>query len=131
MRGVKSPTKKGLSQRVLFVYGTLRQGQPLHKLLQGANFLGEGRVQGFALYDLGDYPAACPQEGGLVWGELYEVPEDIISLLDEVEDEYCRETVQVELLDGGRLQAQMYVFRRSLPESLRIFSGKWEKSFSS
>ena len=115
----------------LFVYGTLKRGQPLHGLLRGATLLGEGRVKGFALYDLGDYPAARPEEGSCIWGEVYEVPEDLLPLLDEVEDEYRREEVLVELSGGSLISAQMYVYRDPLPEDRRLPTGRWEKSSSS
>ncbi|QJA05774.1 gamma-glutamylcyclotransferase [Thermosulfurimonas marina] len=116
---------------ILFVYGTLRRGQPLHGLLRGASLMGEGWVEGFALYDLGDYPAARPWEKGRIWGELYAVPEELLPLLDQVEDEYRRETVLVECSSGAKIPAQMYVYRDPLPESQRLLSERWERSSSS
>lgn len=112
----------------LFVYGTLKRGQPLHELLEGASFLGEGWVEGFALYDLGAWPAAYPEKTGRIWGEVYEVPEGLLPLLDQVEDEYRRETIIVELPEGRRVLAQMYVYRGSLSGKRRLLSGRWEKS---
>ena len=112
----------------LFVYGTLKRGEPLHHLLEGARFLGEGRVKGYALYDLGDYPAARPagpQEA--VLGEVYEIEPERLTVLDEVEDEYRRLRVQVELEDGASLSAWMYVYHTPLPETLRLPGGRWPK----
>jgi len=54
-----------------FVYGTLRRGFPLHRLLAGrAEFVGLGTVPA-RLVDLGAYPAAVPDAHGLVVGEVY------------------------------------------------------------
>ncbi len=113
----------------IFVYGTLKRGEPLHHLLEGAKFLGEGRVKGYTLYDLGEYPAARPTSGeASVWGEVYEIPPELLTILDEVEDEYDRREVPVELEDGRILTAWMYIYRTPLPEEKRLSSGRWAGS---
>ncbi|MBX6422092.1 gamma-glutamylcyclotransferase [Thermosulfurimonas sp. F29] len=110
----------------LFVYGTLRRGQPLHYLLEGARFLGEGTVRGFTLYDLGEYPAVRPgAEESRVRGEVYEIDPGLFEVLDEVEDEYERRTVPVELSDGRVLEAWMYIYRKPLPENRRLKREEW------
>ncbi len=112
--------------KLLFVYGTLKRGQPLHYLLASARFLGVGRVRGYALYDLGEYPAARPAEPqNFVRGEIYEVPEEIIPILDEVEDEYHRERARVETDSGAILEVELYVFNEELPEEKRLPEGEW------
>ncbi len=114
----------------LFVYGTLKRGEPLHYLLEGARFLGEGHVRGYALYHLGEYPAVRPaSETSLVWGEVYEIPSELLPVLDEVEDEYQRQKVRVKMKGrDGFLQAWIYVYRDPLPEHLRIPEGRWVSS---
>ncbi|OAQ20122.1 gamma-glutamylcyclotransferase family protein [Thermosulfurimonas dismutans] len=113
----------------IFVYGTLKRGESLHYLLREARFLGEGRVKGYALYDLGEYPAARPASGeAFVWGEIYEIKPDLFEVLDEVEDEYDRQEVPVEIEDSRVITAWMYIYREPLPESKRLLSGKWGKS---
>ena len=50
----------------IVVYGLLRRGARMNNLLHGAEFLGEVVVDGYQLYDLGDYPAAVAGEGVIV-----------------------------------------------------------------
>jgi gamma-glutamylaminecyclotransferase len=71
----------------LFVYGTLRYGQPGHALLRGAPLLAEVHTAArFTLVELGGYPALV--EGGqtAIVGEIYEVEADILTELDRYED---------------------------------------------
>src|SRR2546425_1185234 len=56
---------------LLFVYGTLMRGFPLHPLLEGqAEYLGEAATPGL-LFDLGRYPAALKSATGEIRGEIY------------------------------------------------------------
>ncbi len=67
----------------LFVYGTLKKGQPNHELLEAeiregfAEYLGEGTLQGFVLYDRGNFPVAVPGPG-TVHGECYRIPRELL-----------------------------------------------------
>lgn len=79
-----NPLSKGEEHTLLFVYGTLKRGQPNHARLQGAPCLGEATLQGAALYDLGPFPMAIAGEGS-VDGELYGVGWDALSQLDAFE----------------------------------------------
>lgn len=65
----------------LFVYGTLRSGQPNAPRLGGATLLGMATVHG-RLIHLGDYPGLVVGDG-VVHGELYELP---IAALDRIDD---------------------------------------------
>ncbi|MBK8804980.1 MAG: gamma-glutamylcyclotransferase [Fibrobacteres bacterium] len=67
----------------LFVYGTLRSGQPNAPRLGGATFLGMGTTSG-KLIHLGDYPALVPGDGTVI-GELYELPLAALTRIDELE----------------------------------------------
>jgi len=112
----------------ILVYGTLKEGGPLHYLLEGSRFLGKGRVWGYALYDLGAYPAARPaKEDYFIWGEVYEIEPALLELLNEVENEYYLEEVWVEIGESQVLKAWMYVYRRPLRASWCLSEGKWEK----
>lgn len=67
----------------LFVYGTLMRGEANHGVLERvlkrgeAQFLGEARVEGFELYDLGSFPVAVPGPGQ-VEGERYRIPRSLL-----------------------------------------------------
>lgn len=99
----------------LFVYGTLRRGQPLHHELvtARAEFVGEARMRG-RLYDLGRYPGALAEGEQVIAGELYRLSEPPAAFrrLDAVEgSEYRRSVVCVDLAGRGR-RAWAYLLRK-------------------
>jgi gamma-glutamylcyclotransferase (GGCT)/AIG2-like uncharacterized protein YtfP len=96
----------------LFVYGTLKSGQRANHLLAGGVCLGPATLPGgFALYDLGDHPGLIedPDSKDVIEGELWEVPEQAIPILDEYEGypSYFGKRI-VSLSDGQRVQAYLY-----------------------
>ncbi len=117
----------------VFVYGTLRRGFSLHKHLRKTRvrFLGKGKIRG-CLYDLGEFPGACPSElpTDEVEGELYELiqPTEQLKVLDKIEefdpcrpDEslFVRRLTVVELQTGQRVEAWVY-FLPQKPSSARL-----------
>lgn len=97
----------------VFVYGTLKRGQPNHKvLLDGAHgratFRARGRTEEpFPLVIAGEHNIprllALPGRGRRVLGEIYAVDERMLRFLDEFEgcpDMYQRVQVRVEVLEG-------------------------------
>jgi gamma-glutamylcyclotransferase (GGCT)/AIG2-like uncharacterized protein YtfP len=72
------------SQPLLFVYGSLKRGQPAHHLLKGLPWLGEAWLPGACLHDLGPFPMAVPGEGR-IHGEVYGVWEADLAALDGYE----------------------------------------------
>jgi gamma-glutamylaminecyclotransferase len=111
---------------LLFVYGTLMRGQSAHALLgPGARFVAEARTEPkFMLADMGEYPALV--EGGrtAVSGELYEVDDAVLVVLDDYEDVphmYERRSVEI----GGQT-AFVYLLRPELADGVPIIaSGDW------
>ena len=101
-----------------FVYGTLKNGYRNHRLLENSKFVGNGEIKGFALYDLGSFPAIVDSENPeeIILGELYEIDEPTLASLDHLESEghlYKRRLVNV-AVDGNELDAYVYVFLRDL-----------------
>jgi gamma-glutamylcyclotransferase (GGCT)/AIG2-like uncharacterized protein YtfP len=109
----------------LFVYGSLLRGERHHDVLAGATFVREAlTTPGFAIYDLGDYPALVRAEDGVVAGELYDVSESLLAALDAFEGE-AYERAQVSL-DAGEA-AEAYVRPGPMPDgATRIPSGSWK-----
>ncbi len=118
----------------VFVYGTLRPGQPGFDELKLANrveHLGPAAVAG-SLYDLGDYPGAVLRSAGVIVGELLRPLDDaVLPLLDEFElfdpsdpagSEYLR--VPVTAL-GQSGSAWIYIYNFPLDGARLIASGDW------
>ena len=112
----------------LFVYGTLLAGEPNHRILQGATFVGPAYTQPhFRMVSLGACPAIVPDGSTSVAGEAYDVDGTMLARVDELEghpDFYTRTPI---LLDDGTA-AQAYLLR---PTQVRgaseILSGKWRR----
>ncbi|MFM7268110.1 MAG: gamma-glutamylcyclotransferase [Cyanobium sp.] len=68
----------------LFVYGTLKRGQPNHHWLQSCPYEGEAIMAGLLLYDLGPFPMAVAGEGE-VRGEVYALSRQELSSTDRFE----------------------------------------------
>ncbi|WP_448588029.1 gamma-glutamylcyclotransferase family protein [Thermocrinis sp.] len=111
----------------LFVYGTLRKGEPRHRFMHGSRFLGEAYVQGYNLYVVYDYPGMKEGEG-VVWGELYEVSKELLHELDWVEgapELFRREFITVKLRGGEELTAYAYIYNHSVDGLELIPLGDW------
>ncbi|MBY9079039.1 gamma-glutamylcyclotransferase [Paenibacillus sp. HN-1] len=87
-----------------------------------------------AIVDTGlGYPALLEVNGGMVAGEVYEVTDEVLAALDELEDyygpgadnnEYERVRTQVQT-DRGQIPAWIYVYRRTHAYPL-ISGGDWK-----
>lgn len=71
----------------VFIYGTLRRGERAAELMAGAKLLATTASTEplFTLLDLGAYPAAVAGGETAVVGELYEVPMEMLRMLDDFE----------------------------------------------
>ena len=114
--------------REIFVYGTLLRGEPNHRLLAGAEFVGAAVTEPrFELVDLGPFPAMCTGGATAVHGECYRVDARTLTRLDRLEghpDYYPR--VSIRLADGREVEA--YVMPSHEVAGLpRIGSGDWRR----
>jgi len=90
-------------KHLVFIYGTLRRGNPgsMSVRFPLAEFVAEVRVHG-KLYDLGPYPGLqLGKSDLLVSGELYEIDEDTLKLLDEFEESSNYRRAQCEITLGA------------------------------
>jgi gamma-glutamylcyclotransferase (GGCT)/AIG2-like uncharacterized protein YtfP len=115
------------TEALLFVYGTLMRGFPLHALLEGrADSLGDGEVAGL-LFDLGRYPAALRGGGGVVRGEVYRLKDPALwRALDSAEgSQYHRGEVGVRMAGGGQVTACIYWYVGPLDRAVPIPGGDY------
>jgi len=111
----------------VFVYGTLRHGFPLHRLLAGrAEFIGLGAVRA-RLLDLGAYPAAVPDMHDVVVGEVYRLTDTgLWRGLDSAEGpQYHRDKVTVRMADDREITAFIYWYMGPLDRGVPIPGGDY------
>ncbi|UIF84927.1 gamma-glutamylcyclotransferase [Cupriavidus sp. UYPR2.512] len=123
----------------VFVYGTLRAGEvndlnaaaQRHGIAAPA-LLGTGTIAG-RLFDFGTYPGlVLDASGGPVVGDIYEIADALLPVLDEIEEVYpgqatlfVREERAV-LQDGQPVACLLYPVAESAVATLpRIDSGDW------
>lgn len=110
------------------VYGTLKRGQSNHHYLSSAEHLGDAQLDGFALYDLGPWPAV-KREPGVIRVEVYAVDAATFAALDELED-YCAEAPAQGLYDRIEVntpcgRAWLYLYNGAVLPRQRLNSGNW------
>jgi gamma-glutamylcyclotransferase (GGCT)/AIG2-like uncharacterized protein YtfP len=125
--------------RYVFVYGTLRAGEvndigkaAASSALAMPILVGEASVRG-RLFDFGSYPGLVPDADGIhVKGDVYQIDERLVSVLDEIEQVYPGETglfmpheVTIDV-NGAALPCLYYPVQRHAVEGLpEIGSGDW------
>jgi gamma-glutamylaminecyclotransferase len=100
----------------LFVYGTLMRGFCRHGFLKGQTFVQTAMTRPkYRLINLGDYPGLVEtaDQGRQIHGEVWEVSEDALAILDEVEGTdaglYERRHVNLEGWDSDSVEAYFYL----------------------
>jgi len=81
---------------LVFVYGSLKRGYPLHGILATSTFRGVVPLTGFTLHSAGAFPYMVPCVNGSVLGELYDVDKHTLARLDRAEQEgtlYVRQAI--------------------------------------
>jgi gamma-glutamylcyclotransferase (GGCT)/AIG2-like uncharacterized protein YtfP len=118
-----------MNKHLVFVYGTLRRGgmRAMPIIFPDSTFIDNAKVHG-RLYDLGAYPGLLLDESNsLVVGEVYEVDDEILNKLDDIEAESHYWRKQVELPFGDRRKiCWVYVFNPEFYSRLILIeSGDW------
>ena len=113
----------------VFVYGTLRNGEVRHRVIQDCEFVGMAYAEDYDLYLISDFPGIVPGSGRVV-GEVYRVSEEKFQRLDQIEGTpylYRRELIKVKLANGEELEAYTYIYNHSVDGLEKIPSGDWKK----
>jgi gamma-glutamylcyclotransferase (GGCT)/AIG2-like uncharacterized protein YtfP len=123
----------------VFIYGTLRAGEindigkaAARNALDMPLLVGEATVRG-RLFDFGNYPGLVPDDDGIhVKGDVYQVDDRLVSVLDEIEQVYPGEAglfIQHKVsvaVDGADLDCLFYPVQREAVKGLpEIGSGDW------
>lgn len=117
----------------VFVYGTLRRGQTNAHYMQGARCIADGAWTYGELFDTNEgYPAMICSNEVKVYGEVYEVNDDVLHKLDELEeytgnaetDLYDRITQTVYVTDM-EIHAYVYIAQDKKMLKKVIDSGDW------
>ncbi len=126
----------------IFVYGTLRQGFPLHRHIRrmAIRYVGKGKING-RLYDLGEFPGVFPSSSpaDVITGEVYELtdPRRQLVELDRLEEFdpdreetslFLRRRTLVRLRNGQRLRAWVYLMPRKNSKCRLIPGGDYAES---
>ena len=118
-----------MNKHLVFVYGTLRRGSARAMSIRFPNsqFVADAKVSG-SLYDLGSYPGLLLNESNsLVVGEVYEVDDEVLNELDDIEASSYYSRRQVEISLGTQLKV-CWIYEPN-PESYSlntlIPSGDW------
>ncbi len=123
------------SSQYVFVYGSLKHGYALHRLLQSQQFLSVAVTQPlYRLFDLGRYPGLVEWPQGLaIRGEVYEVDLDCLRRLDAAEGVseclYTRRPVALQL-EFADAKVDAWFWLRSV-SGLRDCGVSWPNSEAS
>lgn len=120
----------------LFTYGTLKKGGKYHAFLNGAERVADQASVKGTLYDTGlGYPAMSLEHSNDVYGEVYEVPEELWASLDELEDctgspDDLYEKKNVPTYVGTEIwNTIVYVAKDEALLKQQIASGTWDVQF--
>ncbi len=111
----------------VFVYGTLRVGEPYHHLMSACEYLGaRTTAPQYELVNIGRYPGLILHGATSIQGDLFLVSPEILEKLDEYEgypEDYSRETIDL----AGSETATAYIYRLNVENCPKIASGDWKK----
>ncbi|MCI0381140.1 MAG: gamma-glutamylcyclotransferase [Gemmataceae bacterium] len=131
-----------LMKNYLFLYGTLlpeHVSPDLKSVVQRLRRLGSATIAG-RLFDLGEYPALVLDTSAetRVTGEVFELPDDpgVLQSLDAYEEFdpndpdgslFLRKRMPIELRDGRRILAWVYIYNRDPSHSPLVSGGNYSE----
>ena len=112
---------------LLFVYGTLKSDGRANHFMQSGQLLGEAVTEpSFQLYSAGWFPIMKSVSDGIaIEGELWELPENVISRIDSYEGSGFRKNI-IKLQEPYRGKTVLaYLYKDSVGDLPEI-GHKWE-----
>lgn len=110
-----------MSKTILFIYGSLKRGQPNHRVIADQQYLGEATTEPrYRIIDLGKYGGLVRDDanGAAVKGELWAVTGCGLAELDDFETGeglWARHPVAVAGWDG----VEAYFWAGAIPDGVR------------
>lgn len=120
----------------IFVYGTIRKGDYNHhrSLNGGHEFIGEGILTGYQMYNLGSYPMITPTGNASheIVGEVYKISDNDANFINRMEmgAGYYPIRVTINMKDGTTRTAIAYAMELGYEyykKQTLIPSGDWIK----
>lgn len=116
-----------IDEDLMFTYGTLMKNQRNHYYLEGAEFVGEARINNYGLLEIGSYPGAIPAVGKSVLGEVYKVDGETKRSIDCLEGSQYQYKNTIVIMNGKAFSVHFYEFvEMSQYYSLSYLDGKWQ-----
>jgi len=113
---------------LVFVYGTLKKRGRLHHCLEGGTPKGEATLKGYDMYSVGGiFPGIVPGEGSVI-GELFEIEDRTLQILDRVEcypELYDRKRLSV-ISRGREFVVWVYTYQHDISKYEQIKGGFWD-----
>ncbi|MCA0992310.1 gamma-glutamylcyclotransferase family protein [Pseudalkalibacillus hwajinpoensis] len=118
---------------LVFCYGTLRSGESNHAVIKEATLIESFSWTNGQLYDTRDgYPALIQNEDGTVYGEVYEVDDQLlekINLLEGYQEgrdyNLYEQVMQIIESNQGSYEAITYMMRKPERRFMEIPGGDW------
>ena len=96
------------AKHLLFVYGTLREGQGNHYHLEGGRLIARTSIEGYRMFSLGGFPGIQALEGAIVEGEVYEIDDAILKRCDALEGHPTFYERTLVAFNGGMMWVYVY-----------------------
>ena len=96
-------------EHTVFVYGTLMKGERASSILTKSIYGGTAILEGYEIYNLGQFPGIQNKENRRVYGEIYFVNERTLNSIDFYENEGITFDRREVVLSGG-VRAETYVY---------------------
>jgi gamma-glutamylaminecyclotransferase len=117
------------STKMIFVYGTLKQGHLRSHLLANQQYLGEFQTEkGYSLYNCGSFPGIISTKSNdFAYGEIWEIQEDCLPYLDKIEGSPFLFKLQLIKIDNVPFEVYAYFWQKST-DGLTKCGPYWSKT---
>ncbi len=114
-----------------FVYGTLMKGLWNHRYLEDQRLIDKATLKGYRMYNVSSFPGIVKSksEDQPISGELYEIDERCLVMLDRLEGEgrmYKRVVETVFTTDGQEHVASVYVWLGKVYSDQMVKETPWK-----